>query len=100
MLEGDFAVGLPPATRCVYSYWHGYLRKPDWQQARAAVAACSGDFLVRHTSGHIHAADIVKFVEAVRPRHVLPIHTTRPEAFCRYFPNALLLNDGEPWGIA
>ena len=99
MLEGDFTAGLPPVARCIYSYWHGYLKKPDWQQAQTAVAACAGDFLVRHTSGHIHAADIVKFVEAIGPCHVIPIHTTRPEEFRRYFPNALLLNDGECWEI-
>ena len=86
MLEGDFAPGLPPAARCIYSYWHGYLKKPDWQRAQAAVADCGGDFLVRHTSGHIHAADIVKFVEAIGPRHVVPIHTTRPEAFLLPLP--------------
>ncbi len=27
MLEGDFAAGLPPASRCIYSYWHGYLKE-------------------------------------------------------------------------
>ncbi len=54
---------------------------------------------MRHTSGHIHAADIVKFVEAINPRHVLPIHTTRPEVFRRYFPQALPLNDGMVWEV-
>jgi ribonuclease J len=61
------------------------------------VKACDGTFLERHTSGHIHAADIVKFVRAIAPRHVVPIHTTRPEEFKRHFPNALLLEDGKPW---
>jgi ribonuclease J len=100
MLEGDFAAGLPPAARCIYSYWHGYLKKPDWQRAQAAVAGCGGEFLVRHTSGHIHSEDIVKFVEAIGPRHVLPIHTTRPEAFRCHFPHAILLHDGEAWETA
>lgn len=100
MLGGDFAAGLPPTARCIYSYWHGYLKKPDWQQAQTAVTACGGDFLVRHASGHIHTADIVRFVEAVSPRHIIPIHTTRPEAFRHYFHNPVLLEDGEPWEIA
>jgi ribonuclease J len=97
MLGGDFAGGLPPGAHCIYSYWQGYLKNPDWQEARAAVKACDGTFLERHTSGHIHAADIVKFVRAIAPRHVVPIHTTRPEEFKRHFPNALLLEDGKPW---
>jgi ribonuclease J len=99
MREGDFAGGLPSGARCIYSYWHGYLQKPDWQQAQAALAACGGDFIERHTSGHIRAADIVRFVEAIRPRHVFPIHTTRPKEFRRYFANALLLEDGQPWEV-
>ena len=97
MLAGDFRDGLPPGARCIYSYWHGYLRKPDWQQAQAAVRACGGEFLVRHTSGHLHAADIVRFVGAVNPRYVVPIHTIRPEDFQRHFCNALLLQDGQAW---
>lgn len=96
MLDGDFAAGLPVGTRCIYSYWHGYLQKPDWQQVQEAVAACEGGFIERHTSGHIHAADIVRFVEAIEPRYVVPIHTTRPQEFKRHFSNALILSDGQP----
>jgi ribonuclease J len=99
MLGGDFAGGLPPGTRCIYSYWHGYLKNLDWQEVRATMNACGGEFLERHTSGHIHAGDIVKFVEAIGPRYVIPIHTTRPEEFKRHFHKALLLNDGENWAI-
>jgi ribonuclease J len=100
LLEGDFAAGGSAGARCIYSYWHGYLQKPDWQHVQAAVAASGGQFVQRHTSGHIHAGDIVRFVEAIQPRYVVPIHTTRPEEFQRHFPNALLLKDGECWNIA
>lgn len=95
MLERDFAGKLPERVRCLYSYWSGYLDQPDWQKARAKVAEAGGDFLQRHTSGHIHAADIVDFVHAINPRHVIPIHTARPEEFRKHFPNARLLRDGE-----
>lgn len=99
MLGGDFADGLPPGSRCIYSYWHGYLKNPDWQQTQAFVTACGGGFFERHTSGHIHAADIVKFVGAINPRHVVPIHTTRPAEFRRHFPDAVLLEDGKVWQV-
>jgi ribonuclease J len=95
MIGSDFPGRLPERVRCIYSYWSGYLGKEDWQRARAKVAEVGGDLIERHTSGHIFAADIVRFVKAIKPRFVIPIHTSKPEEFKRLFPNALLLRDGQ-----
>ena len=99
MIDSDFAGKLPEGVRCLYSYWSGYLDRPEWQNAQVRVKEAQGDFLTRHTSGHIHAEDIVKFVEALNPHQVIPIHTQAPEAFARLFPNALILSDGVPYPI-
>jgi ribonuclease J len=99
MIDSDFAGKLPQGVRCLYSYWSGYLERPEWQNTQTRVKEAQGDFLTRHTSGHIHAEDIVKFVEALNPRQVIPIHTQAPEEFARIFPNALILNDGVAYPI-
>ena len=95
MLATDFAGSLPNRVRCLYSYWSGYLGNFDWQELKGKVAEANGDFIARHTSGHIYAQDIVDFVKAINPRRVIPIHTTSPKEFEKHFNNALLLEDGE-----
>ena len=91
LFNGD----LPRSARCIYSYWHGYLEKPEWRAFRQQLAGSGGDFVECHTSGHIFADDIVKFVKAINPRNVVPIHTFTPEEFKKRFENALLLEDGQ-----
>lgn len=99
MLEADFPDGLPEHTRCIYSYWSGYLDKEDWRVAKVNLAGAAGDLIERHTSGHIFRRDVADFVRRINPRLVIPIHTTSPEEFKRLFRNALLLSDGQCWEI-
>ena len=95
MLDGDFAGQPPDQVCCIYSYWSGYLKKPEWSAVRDRITAAGGRFIQRHSSGHIYAPDIIKLVREINPRRVIPIHTDQPEEFRRHFPNALLLGDGE-----
>jgi len=99
MLGSDFTGKLPTGVRCIYSYWTGYLANADFLAVRAEVDEAGGKLLEHHTSGHIFAEDIVWFVEAIKPRHVIPIHTSNPNTFSDRFPNALLLQDAQPWDI-
>lgn len=94
MAKLDFAGALPPA-RCLYSFWHGYLAQPEWQAVHTQLQAAGGELIECHTSGHIFRDDIVRFVEAVNPHAVIPIHTNAPEAFAKAMPRARLLADGE-----
>ena len=57
--------------------------------------AAGGKFIECHTSGHIFAEDIVKFVSEVNPKWVVPIHTTSPALFGQHFANVLFPKDGE-----
>ena len=94
MLKLDFGGVFPPSVKCLYSYWQGYLLRKEWSDFKAQLAAAAGEFIEAHTSGHIFAEDIVKFVEAVSPKQVIPIHTTAPEMFSRLLPNVVELRDG------
>lgn len=83
----------PPMT-VLYSLWPGYLEKPesvlhDWCTERNALLITS------HVSGHATPTDLARFVEAVRPRRVVPIHTQVPHRFSQFFSNAHVLADGE-----
>ena len=96
MLELDFGDKLPQHTLCLYSMWPGYLVKPEFKNLRAALKKADGELSECHTSGHIFADDLVKFVKAINSRQVVPVHTETPGIFLELFQNALLLADGCP----
>jgi ribonuclease J len=99
MLKLDFSGKLPQRTLCLYSMWPGYLVKPEFKDLRAALKKADGELSECHTSGHIIADDLVEFVKAINPRHVVPVHTETPEKFQELFPNAKLLSDGMPYSM-
>ncbi len=99
MLEPDFAGRLPDGCRCLYSFWDGYLGQPAWEAVRAEAVRAGGDFHECHTSGHLHAKDLVGLVRALRPGAVVPIHTFAPDRFREMLGNAILLADGQAWSL-
>ena len=52
-----------------------------------------------HTSGHIYVEDIVKFVNGVNAKTVIPIHTFEPEEFSSHFERVVCLEDQEVFEI-
>jgi ribonuclease J len=96
----DFGDRLPAGCRCIYSAWRGYLEKQDWVDCQRKVSEAGGDFLPRHTSGHIYEEDLVELVRRMNPKRVIPIHTFEPQGFLRHFPNATPFRDGERSPIA
>jgi len=99
MFADDFGGQIPEGSRCLYSYWSGYLDKPEWKECVAVLKQAGAEVIPCHTSGHIFAQDILRFVNAIKPHKVVPIHTFAPEAFRRHFPNARLLKDEETWAV-
>jgi ribonuclease J len=95
MLDLDFGGQLPKHALCLHSFWAGYLVKPEYKELQAALKSAEGEFSECHTSGHIFAEDIEKFVEAVNPRHIVPIHTTGRSEFQKRFKNVLVVEDGQ-----
>ncbi len=99
MVTLDFQGTLPPNCRCIYSYWKGYLTRPDWIELQEKIVEAGGDFIPSHASGHIYVADLVEFVTAIHPKTVIPIHTFEPRMFCQHFHNTCLLPDGQDFVI-
>ena len=50
MLKSDFGGALPEHTICLYSYWPGYLTRPEYRPLQAALSKAGGDLLQCHTS--------------------------------------------------
>ena len=96
MVKADFHGTFPPKTAWIYSYWVGYLKRTDseYPDLKARLEESGGNFSIYHTSGHIFAEDIVKFVNAMNPRHVIPIHTTERSVYQKRFANVLMAEDG------
>jgi len=99
MVELDFGGQLPTGSRCLYSYWKGYLEKPDWVRCQEQLKAAGGELIHAHASGHIYEDDLVAFVNGINPRMVVPIHTFEPDGFKELFPNVTCLADGEPYQV-
>ncbi len=94
-LRLDFDEKLPEQVRLLYSYWRGYLEKPDWLNVQKQVKTADGDFISAHTSGHIYVEDIIRFVEAIDATSVIPIHTFEKAEFSRHFKSTILSNDSK-----
>jgi ribonuclease J len=99
MLEADFEDRLPENACCVYSYWEGYLGKPQWSRLQEQLRLVAGEFKKAHTSGHMVPDDLRQFVDAVNPGKLVPIHTFDPAGFSDFWPNVTLLADGEAFEL-
>jgi ribonuclease J len=99
MVRYDFGGRLPQGCHCLYSRWEGYLKKPAGVALQEKVAEAGGEFTHAHVSGHAYVADIIRFVNDVNARMVIPIHTFEPQMFGEHFPNVTRLSDGVPFEL-
>lgn len=64
-----------------WSMWDGYLTEPSGQALTARLADAGVPLIHHHTSGHAPPTDLARLARALRPRVVVPIHTTAPTTF-------------------
>lgn len=83
----------------VYSQWEGYWEKESFEGLRKWLMQYNISRLNIHTSGHASIADLKRFVGALSPGKVVPIHTFMPERYPGLFANVELHNDGEWWEV-
>ena len=53
-----------------------------------------------HTSGHAAKSDLLDFCEGIAPKVLIPIHSFDWDNHLDSFPNAVRLNDGEPFDLS
>ncbi|MBN2271025.1 MAG: MBL fold metallo-hydrolase [Sedimentisphaerales bacterium] len=78
-------------TTLIYSMWDGYFPgvKGFWEKNHVSV-------LHVHCSGHAYIDDLKKFVRAIEPEFIIPIHTFFPEKYPELFgDNVMIVKDGE-----
>lgn len=74
----------------IYSLWSGYLDKPGfWHDLKDKL-------VYAHTSGHACVKDLQDFVTAVKPKHIIPIHTECKDKYADLFDeDVVALDDNE-----
>ena len=76
--------------RIIFSMWKGYLDRPNqFENYKEIITPL-------HVSGHAYVEDLQRFVETVRPQHLIPIHTEYSEKYKDLFnANVIVLEDGQ-----
>ncbi len=80
--------------RLMYSLWPGYLDRGS-HDLRAWASTQGLGFEIHHTSGHAGIADLRRFVEGIRPRTLVPMHTLYPGHYSDLFGSATVLSNQE-----
>jgi ribonuclease J len=78
-------------ARLIYSQWEKYLdgQESFWEENGVEIVKV-------HTSGHVTPSDLKKFVKAVNPKKISPMHTLAAESFREFFGDKVVeLNNGE-----
>jgi hypothetical protein len=73
--------------------------QPDWEKTGQQIQQAQGKLVQIHTSGHVLPEDIVGFVNSLKPKTVVPVHTFEPQKFAKRFSNVKMLNDGEEHSV-
>jgi len=76
----------------IYSMWDGYLReiKPFWENHAVNIIKV-------HSSGHAYIEELKSFVNALKPKHIIPNHTFYPEKYSDILgSNVMIVDDGHP----
>jgi len=74
----------------IYSMWEGYLPqvKPFWDKHNIPI-------VMIHSSGHAYIEELQAFVNAIKPKWIIPNHTFYPAKYTGIFGNSILiLKDG------
>ncbi len=80
----------------IYSMWPGYLERENaFDDLRAYLQEKGVRIEILHTSGHAGLPDLIKLVEAVNPKVVIPIHSNHPELLRSHIAIVKLVSDGE-----
>ncbi len=76
----------------VYSMWSGYLKEGPARNERLCRFLRPYNITAFiHAGGHALPLEIKEFVEAINPRHIIPIHTEHPKAMQELLPDRAIL---------
>jgi len=83
----------------IYSQWEGYWEQDSYKYLRDWLVRNNIPKISIHTSGHACPDDLKRFVLALKPKEVVPIHTFNPEKYSDLFKNVEIHEDGKWWEV-
>lgn len=83
----------------IHSQWNGYLKDDEYSEIDAWRRTYGLPFHQVHTSGHACPTDLERFVDALHPKMLVPIHSDAPGRFNELYPHVFAHPDGEWWTI-
>ncbi len=83
----------------IYSQWEGYWEQGSYDMVKDWLLKHSIPKHNIHTSGHASPVDLQRYVAAIKPRKVVPIHSFFPEKYPELFPHVEAHQDGEWWEV-
>ena len=81
----------------IWSLWPGYLDQASGSRTARLLDEQGVALVHLHASGHASIADLQTLAAAMSPARVVPIHTSAPEQFERFFERVELHEDGVWW---
>lgn len=74
----------------IFSMWKGYLDRPNYLDEYRDIITHI------HTSGHAYIKDLQRFVDKIKPKYIIPIHTESKNRYKDLFNAEIkLVEDGE-----
>lgn len=92
-------VGCLVGARYIYSQWEGYWDGGSYSQVQAFLERHGIPKVSIHTSGHASPVDLKRFVRALNPGRVVPIHSFRPDRYLELFDRVEPQPDGQWWSV-
>ncbi len=83
----------------IYSMFKGYMEEPRFAVLKQFLDEEGIDIQFIHTSGHADYQDLQRFVKALAPKTLIPIHTFKPDAYKAFGSSVRPIKDGESLAI-
>jgi ribonuclease J len=83
----------------IYSQWSGYMKSDSFAKVDAERKRRGMDLKHCHTSGHASKAQMERFVRALHPEILSPMHTFHAELAKELWGNVELLEDGQEYPV-
>jgi ribonuclease J len=91
--------GCLAGARYLYSQWEGYWENGSYDRVEDFLRRNDIPKVSIHTSGHASPVDLKRFVTALDPGKVVPIHSFRPDRYTELYERVSPQADGEWWPV-
>lgn len=76
----------------IYSFWSGYLNKPEMIRFIEKCEELGLKKVILHTSGHADEKTLARLIDLVKPKWIIPIHTENAKWFATHYPQQTIIS--------